>query len=84
MTSELRARRMLTINEVLAIVPFSRTTLFRMESKGTFPASYWPSPGRRVWFEDEVIAWQNALPPNHRINSRQGVSGRSKNIKAVE
>ena len=82
--SEARARRMLTVDEVLALVPFSRTTLFRMERKGLFPASYWPSPNRRVWFEDEVVAWQNALPANRRINSRQGVSARSTNIKAVE
>jgi prophage regulatory protein len=84
MSDALRARRMLAINEVLAIVPISRSTLFRMEAKGTFPASYWPSPGRRVWFEDEILAWQNALPANRRINNRQGVSARSKNIKAVE
>lgn len=77
-------RRMLTIAQVLAIVPVGRSTIFRMERKGTFPASYWPSPGRRVWFEDEVAAWQEALPPNRRINKGQGVPNRFRTIKATD
>jgi prophage regulatory protein len=38
----------------------SRATLFRMEA-GRFPRSTYISPNRRVWFEDEIIAWQNAV-----------------------
>lgn len=60
-------RRMLTIQQVLEIVPVRRTTLFKMERKGTFPTSKLVSPNRRVWFADEVAAWQEALPPNNRI-----------------
>jgi prophage regulatory protein len=75
------ARKMLSLTQVLEIIPFSRTTLFRMERKGAFPASHWPSPNRRVWFEDEVVAWQNALP---LANNRQRVSARSKTAKAME
>jgi prophage regulatory protein len=59
-------RRMLTIDEVLEIVPVARSTLFRMEKEGRFPASVYISENRRVWFEDEVIAWQAALPSNAR------------------
>ena len=54
-------RRMLNETQVLAIVPVSRTTLFRMEKAGRFPRSTYISPNRRVWFEDEIIAWQNAV-----------------------
>jgi prophage regulatory protein len=54
-------RRMLSEKQVLAIVPVGRTTLYRMEKAGRFPRSTYISPNRRVWFEDEIIAWQNEI-----------------------
>lgn len=60
-------REMLDIDQVLAIVPLSRSTLFRMERARAFPKSYYPSPNRRFWYADEIAAWQRALPPNSRI-----------------
>jgi prophage regulatory protein len=54
-------RRMLNEKQVLAITPVSRTTLYRMEKAGRFPRSTYISPNRRVWFEDEIVAWQNAV-----------------------
>jgi len=54
-------RRMLNEKQVLAIVPVGRTTLFRMEKSGRFPRSTYISPNRRVWFEDEIVAWQAAV-----------------------
>jgi prophage regulatory protein len=54
-------RRMLNEKQVLEIVPISRTTLFRMEKAGRFPRSTYISPNRRIWFADEIIAWQNAV-----------------------
>ena len=65
------ARRMLTIEQVLQIIPVSRTTIFRMERDGRFPPSHWPSAGRRCWFEDEVAAWQDALPANGKIRRKR-------------
>jgi prophage regulatory protein len=76
-------RRMLSENQVLVIIPVSRTTLYRMEKAGQFPKSTYISPNRRVWFEDEIIAWQNAVDefnPNrgrgkgrrHRVLQRAG------------
>jgi predicted DNA-binding transcriptional regulator AlpA len=56
-----RARRMLSEAQVLAIVPVSRTTLYRMEKAGRFPKSTYISPNRRVWYENEIVAWQNAV-----------------------
>lgn len=55
------ARRMLDEKQVLEFIPVSRTTLYRMEKAGRFPRSTYISPNRRVWFEDEIIAWQNAV-----------------------
>jgi hypothetical protein len=40
-----------------------------MEKAGRFPKSTYISPNRRVWFGDEIIAWQNAVDefdPNRR------------------
>jgi prophage regulatory protein len=54
-------RVMLNEDQVLRIVPISRTTLYRMEKAGRFPRSTYISPNRRVWFEDEIVAWQNAV-----------------------
>jgi prophage regulatory protein len=56
-----RPRRMLNEKQVLEIIPVGRTTLYRMEKAGRFPRSTYISPNRRVWFEDEIIAWQNAV-----------------------
>jgi prophage regulatory protein len=57
-------RVMLNIEQVLAIVPVSPVTLWRMEKKGSFPKGTYISPNRKVWFEDEVTRWQ------HEINGR--------------
>jgi prophage regulatory protein len=72
-------RRMLSEKQVLEIVPVGRTTLYRMEKAGRFPRSTYISPNRRVWYEDEIIDWQNAVDefdPNRRRGKgrRQRVS----------
>jgi predicted DNA-binding transcriptional regulator AlpA len=67
---EEKIRRMLSIRQVLDVVPVSRTTLFRMERDRKFPPSHEISPKRRAWYEDEVLAWQKALPENDRISRR--------------
>jgi prophage regulatory protein len=54
-------RQMLNEKQVLEIIPVSRTTLFRMEKAGRFPRSTYISPNRRIWFADEIIAWQSAV-----------------------
>ncbi|MET4207711.1 AlpA family phage regulatory protein [Bradyrhizobium sp. LA2.1] len=56
-----RPRRMLNEKQVLEIIPVGRTTLYRMEKSGRFPKSTYISPNRRVWFEDEIVAWQDAV-----------------------
>ena len=54
-------RRMINEQQLLQIVPVSRTTLYRMEKAGRFPRSIYVSPNRRFWFEDEIVAWQSAV-----------------------
>jgi prophage regulatory protein len=58
---EIRPRRMLNEKQVLAIVPLGRSTLLRMEREGKFPKSTYISPNRRIWYEDEIAAWQKTV-----------------------
>jgi predicted DNA-binding transcriptional regulator AlpA len=75
-TEQSGPRRMLNEKQVLQIVPVGRTTLYRMEKAGRFPRSTYISPNRRVWFEDEIVAWQNAVdefdPNRRRGKGRRG------------
>jgi predicted DNA-binding transcriptional regulator AlpA len=60
--AEARTRRMLTEKQLLAIVPFARSTVWRMERDGRFPKGSYPvNTRRKFWFEDEVVAWQVAM-----------------------
>jgi prophage regulatory protein len=54
-------REMLTAEQILARIPISRTTLFRLERDKLFPLGQAITPHRKLWFQDEVIAWQKAL-----------------------
>jgi prophage regulatory protein len=65
-------RRMLSEKQVLQIIPVGRTTLYRMEKAGRFPRSTYISPNRRIWYEDQIIAWQAA------VNERNPNRGRGK------
>ncbi|KYK50107.1 hypothetical protein A1D31_22620 [Bradyrhizobium liaoningense] len=61
--SEVKAtRKMLSLEQVLEIVPISRATLQRMIRTKDFPSAHYISPNRRVWYEDEISEWQDALP----------------------
>lgn len=64
---------MLNEKQVLEIVPVGRTTLYRMVKAGRFPRPTYISPNRRVWFEDEIICWQNAV--DERIRTVAGAKG---------
>jgi prophage regulatory protein len=75
-------RRMLNEKQLLDIVPLSRTSIYRLEKIGKFPRSTYISSNRRVWFEDEIIGWQNAVdafdPKRGRGKGRRRVSAGSR------
>ncbi|WP_315775122.1 MULTISPECIES: helix-turn-helix transcriptional regulator [unclassified Bradyrhizobium] len=56
-----RPRRMLSEKQVLGIVPVGRSTLWRMEKAGKFPKATPIGTNRRMWFEDQIVTWQNEL-----------------------
>ena len=80
-TKKCGPRRMLNEKQLLDIVPLSRTSIYRLEKSGKFPRSTYISPNRRVWFEDEVVGWQNAVdafdPKRGRGKGRRRVSAGS-------
>jgi prophage regulatory protein len=52
---------MLNIRQVLAIVPFSKETLYRRIERRRFPKARRISPSKVGWFEDEVREWQKRM-----------------------
>jgi predicted DNA-binding transcriptional regulator AlpA len=54
-------REMLTAEQVLSMIPISRTTLFRLEKDKLFPQGQLLTPHRKLWFKDEVVGWQRDL-----------------------
>ncbi|UGY16714.1 helix-turn-helix transcriptional regulator [Bradyrhizobium septentrionale] len=59
-------RRMLNETQVREIVPVSQATLWRMEKDGLFPRGTFISANRKVWFADEIIAWQASVDGRRR------------------
>jgi prophage regulatory protein len=48
------------------IVPFSRTTIWRLEKAGKFPKRRKVSPGRVGWLASEIEAFLEQLPEAQR------------------
>ena len=59
-------RKMLNEAQVLEIMPYSPATLLRMEKAGRFPRGTFVSPNRKIWWLDEVIAWQREIDGSRR------------------
>lgn len=53
--------RFLTLNELAAYHPVSRTTRWRMIERGDFPPATRISPGRVGWKESTIRAWLQEL-----------------------
>jgi predicted DNA-binding transcriptional regulator AlpA len=60
-TDDTEIRPMLTAEQVLELIPISRAKLHRMEHDGRFPRGHMMGPHRKLWFKDEVVAWQKSL-----------------------
>ena len=78
-TDKSRPRRMLNEKQVLDIVPLSRTSIYRLERAGKFPRSTYISANRRIWYEDEIVAWQNAVDEFNPTRGR----GKGRRVRAV-
>ncbi len=49
--------RMLTLNEVKALVGLGKTMIYRLEAAGQFPKRFKPGGFATRWSEREVRAW---------------------------
>jgi len=75
-------QRMLTETQILALVPFGRTTLWRKEKDGSFPPSTYISKNRHAWFEAEVVDWQNGVRGCGRSQKMQPKKDKAKRPKS--
>ena len=60
-------KKLLSTKQVQERTSLSRTTLWRLESKGLFPSRIQVSPRRVAWSEEEVIVW---LESRLRVNGK--------------
>jgi prophage regulatory protein len=78
-------RRMLNEAQVLALIPVSRTTLHRLTKTGRFPKGTYVSANRRLWFADEVAAWQAAVDEFNPNRGRgKGRRQQKRSVSALE
>lgn len=72
-------RRMITMEQVLKMVPIGKSTLKRMIKDGRFPSGHYVTPNRRFWLIEEIMVWQNSLPAESRRKrrARKAAKGRS-------
>lgn len=56
------SRRTLRLPQVLEMTALSRTTIWRMERKGTFPARLRLGEASVGWDEAEIVAWLTSRP----------------------
>lgn len=52
--------RLIRIEEVLEIVPYSRVHIYRLMNWGRFPKQVHIGDNRVCWLESEVLAWVSA------------------------
>lgn len=62
-----REDRLLPWGRVRDIAGISRTTAWRMQQTGDFPAPVPVSPGRVCWWESELTAWKAARGVNRPL-----------------
>lgn len=56
------------------IVPFSRTTIWRLERNGKFPKRRQVSPGRVGWLASEIEEFLAKLPEARKLSQKSGQS----------
>ena len=49
--------RLIDAKELKKLVPYSRTTIWRLEKSGDFPNRIQLGPGRVAWLRSEISRW---------------------------
>jgi prophage regulatory protein len=69
----LEGDRLLKVDEVMARLGVSRSTIWRLTQSGDFPRPVSISPGRKGWLQSQVDAWiASRLRVEHRTLSGRG------------
>jgi predicted DNA-binding transcriptional regulator AlpA len=78
--------RLLPWKHVRELTGLSRTTVWRRQKAGDFPAPVVISPGRVGWRESEIVAWASSRPIRGTASARapsQRPEGRQKDQEAT-
>ena len=67
-----RLQRMYTEQQLLDVLPFGRSSLYKLLAQGAFPRPYYVLSGLRVWLENDVARWQQTLADREPIPHRRG------------
>jgi prophage regulatory protein len=67
-----RVQRMYTEVQLLDVLPFGRSSLYKLLAQGAFPRPYYVLSGLRVWLENDVARWQQTLADREPIPHRRG------------
>ena len=76
-------RKMLTWQEVADALRMSMTTIWRMQERGEFPRAVFLTPGKAMFFEDQIIRWQDEIASRPYVPRRHG-GGRRRHNKSAD
>ncbi len=72
--------RILPWSQVKVICGLSRTTVWRMQKTGDFPACVQVSRNRVGWWQSEILAWRRARTPR-RLPEPRAIPARPEPVK---
>lgn len=55
-----RLDRLLSMRELLDLIPYSRASIYRLEAAGKFPKRLKIGDNKIAWREADVLAWQTS------------------------
>lgn len=56
-----RVREMLSLEQVLAMIPFDKHFLSRLQAEHLFPQGHFITPRKRLFFKEDIVQWQRDL-----------------------
>ncbi|PWG68046.1 hypothetical protein DF186_25900, partial [Enterococcus hirae] len=54
---EMNKGRLLTMKEVLELIPYSQPHIYRLIKEGKFPKQIRLGPNKVAWFEADILKW---------------------------
>src|SRR5436190_971554 len=73
-------RQMINEEQLLALIPISRATVYRLIREGKFPRGTFVSPNRKLWLASEIARWQREV--DEYVPHRRRGKGRGRRASA--